>query len=449
MFFIKKLQCFLFSLLIGCDYFSLFSLEIPSQELQEYELIFKSHIFSDYTEQFKTFVEKSALKPTFPLFDANQAMDKQQAHYILWMQQLRTQLNQYPLTEGAPNSIHQLCYWRYTQPNLLPAYWKWLQQFGAHYSLNLENRPDAVLIQLSTLMQETLQDTRLLSDWEKDSLDPHLIGHLPSFLYQLNKTRFIHTARTVIDSSNHLESQVVPEFLGYLKQLKQEDQTHLYINLMLRSSYAKAACHALEALEKHSEVGAVIQVMTLDKTSHFYWQETKFAQPEQLATEFKEQFFSYLFDDSPQGSYKWPSQLDPAEWRSFCQTLLNRVHQLYFDYQSVLSKQEREVFIELTYLHIIEEVLQRYQPTYCNISCRHSIDRGPSILALFYAYQRLKEGHWTEEDNQMLLTILFVPPIITHHRGPHTYRIERFQQAFEQLLKVYNRNQALGNITKV
>ncbi len=440
MFFIKKLQCFLLSLLIGCDYFSLCSLELPSQELQEYEFIFKSPIYTDYTEQLKTFVETSTLKPPFSLFDPHQAMDKQQAYYMAWMQQLRTQLNQYPLTGASSSSLYQLCYWRYTQPNLLPAYWKWFQQFGAHYSLNLERNPDAVLTQLSTLMQEILQDTRLLSDWEKDSLDPHLAGHLPSFLYQLNNTRFIHTARTVIDSADHLESQVIPEFLGYLKQLKQEGQTHLYINLMLRSSYAKAACHALEDLEKHPNIGNVIQVMTLDKTSNFYWQEAEFGQPEQQAAEFKEQFFSYLFDDSPQSNYKWPSQLDRTEWQSFCQMVLDQVHHLYFDNQPILSNKEREDFIELTYLHLIEEVLQRYQPTYCNISCRHSIDRGPSILALFYAYQRLKEGYWTEEDSQMLVTILFVPPIITHQRGPHTYRIERLQQTFERLLKVYKRD---------
>lgn len=442
MFFIKKISFLLFSLIINFSIFPFLLSEASSQALQDYELIFKSRIFTAYTEQLQAFLEQSTdkqtLNPEFSLIKVNpSSLKERQALYTLWMQKLRTQLYQQHLSEPTVRSLHQLCYWRYTQPYLLPVYWNWLQQFGSHYSLDLEKSPNALLNQLSTLTQEILQDERLVSFCESESLDPHLIGHLPSFLYQLNTTRFIHTARTVIDSPDHRSSQVVPEFLGYLKQLKQEGQTHLYINLMLRTSKTKASCQALEALEKHPEVGDVIQVMTLDKTSNFYWQKAEFSQSTQQAGEFKQVFLTHLFDDSAKGTYKWPCQIETKDWHSSCQAILDKVHDFYFDHQPIFSKQEREIFIELTYLHLIEEVLQRYQPTYCNISCKHSVDRGPSILAIFYAYQRLKEGHWIQEDNKMLLTILLAPPLISHQRSPHTYRIQRFQQTFKQLLKEY------------
>lgn len=240
--------------------------------------------------------------------------------------------------------------------------------------------------------------------------DSYKEGNLPFLQFTLpNQTQVIRMGLPIVDlpylQNLVLTPPVNPEFVAFIRLQKR----HLYVNLMKREGLEAPNSFAIEALEEKEPSFAAV---TLDKNSDFYWQ--KGAIPSETNA-FKQAFHAKMMD--PSGPYYWSIHLD--SWSSELRTILDQVHQKYFHQKIELSNQERQDFIELSYLEILDRLVTLLRPDSMNITCKHAIDRGPSLAVLW----QLKLGLGSE--NQ-IAALLLAPPLLMHNRTGHESRLERF-----------------------
>ncbi|CUI17347.1 Conserved hypothetical protein [Candidatus Protochlamydia naegleriophila] len=457
-----KLTCLFLAILsllglqteLEADFLRLSKKERPS--LAEYEPTFRSTIFDHYYKQLRSFIqtdkplsdlpkEEQMDHSSHPLFtlrqlfmaEAPQDGLSKRGFHTAFLTRLRVLLFSQPRDEL--ESVNHLCFWMYTQPYLLNEYWQFL------HTLPTQMPPiQGVLAHFPAKVDAYYQQIKKnghLSGYHplsSSETDPHYNGQLPSAIYRIGQTTLLHLSRPLIENKKQKTVSISPEFKAYLTYLKSKQQTHLYINLMHRQGKESHLSKILERLEEDPELGSVIAVATLDKNSSFYWQKNEYVSLSK-ASEFKKVFFRYLL--TPNGAvFKWPNKIPLDEWKQTLYRLLNAIHIDYFGERPALSRLERQQFVEIMLVKLIEALIERENPTYCNISCKHSIDRGPSMLSLFYAYNRLHDAKqkWSEADEQLTLTLLFAPALVAHNRPPHAYRLERFNltlQKFGELIK--------------
>lgn len=425
----------------------------------EYESIFNSTVFDTYYFQLVDFT-KSELKNGFLVkeLEANQtnafnhklldlinlinspadsALERRYFHQSM-MSLLKDliiykQSNKVSLEAG--RFIDDLNYWIFTGPYFLPAMGDFLQS-----STPLLTHPKVSKTDFSTLIldvhdsiKENTKFIGYVSANKPNSLQ--FRGYLPSQIFKAFSTTFLLKPRESIHDKQTDNYEISTEFLNYLKMLKTQKKKHLYINLMKKSDENENA--PFKPYEKLSENAYkdVLLVATLDKNSDFYWQKNEY-EPCCDAAKFKTQFIAEMCGKIPEKSnFLWPQQLNSVDWTINCSKILDSVHSIYFDNHSELSVEERQNFIEIAYLKIIQTLCEKFKPEYTNISCKDTIDRGPSILGLMYVYHCLDTNSELSIEQKMnTLTILFAPPLLAHNRPSQDPRIERFSSAVRALL---------------
>lgn len=243
--------------------------------------------------------------------------------------------------------------------------------------------------------------------------DSYTEGNLPFLQFTLpNHTQVIRMGLPIIETS-YLQNLILtpslnPEFIAFVRLQKR----HLYVNLMKREGLEGPNSWAIESLEKKEPSFAAV---TLDKNSDFYWQQGDYPSNSEA---FKQIFYDKMMD--PQGAYYWSIHLD--SWKSQLKSILEKVHHKYFNQKLELSNQERQDFIELSYLEILDQLVDLLQPDSMNITCKHAIDRGPSLAVLW----QLKLGLGSENE---IAALLLAPPLLMHNRTGHESRLDRFISA--------------------
>lgn len=229
--------------------------------------------------------------------------------------------------------------------------------------------------------------------------DSLMEGNLPFLQFVLpNGTAVIRMAMPAVDGSRGIH----PEFLAFVRGQKK----HLYVNLMKRHGLEGPLSRAIEALD------GTIEVVTLDKNSPFYWQEGDF--PES-ADAFKELFIMHMSGSD----FYWstPIELKP---------ILEKVHLRYFQEKPKLSQKEREDFIELAYLEILDDLVASLNPESMNITCKQAMDRAPSLAVLW----QCKLGLANKKE---VAALLLAPPLLVHNRPTHRSRLTRFTSALQYI----------------
>lgn len=244
-------------------------------------------------------------------------------------------------------------------------------------------------------------------------------GNLPFPLFKLeDKTLVIRMGNVVYDLSN--QEPVAPEFRQFLTLLDKDNKTHLYVNHMSRGKKEQKRLEKIHALESKYPA---ITVVTLDKDSKFYNQEGVF---EHLydAEAFKRTFIQRLISEE---GYIWSPNIKPLEWGNSLKEIVTNVHQHYFKLITELTIQERQEYIDIVYLEIIKELNRQYQFDSLNISCKHTIDRAATSLALLYYDQE------ANVDQSKFLALALSTPIVFHNRPLHEERFYRLKSALERL----------------
>ena len=268
-----------------------------------------------------------------------------------------------------------------------------------------------------TYLKNTLSSLRKNPHFKKSkttfSDDSYTEGNLPFLQFTLSsQTKVIRMGLPIIETP-YLQNliftpSVNPEFLAFIRLQKR----HLYVNLMKREGLEGPNSFALESLEK-AEPSFI--AVTLDKNSDFYWQQGDFPSESEA---FKHVYYSKLVDSN--GAYYFSARLQ--DWNRELKSILDEIHQKYFSQKLELSLQERQDFIELSYLEILDRLVALLQPNSMNITCKHAIDRGPSLAVLWQL--KLKRA-----DENEAVALLLAPPLLMHNRTSHESRLDRFISA--------------------
>lgn len=294
--------------------------------------------------------------------------------------------------------------------NLTSAYQRFLNQFIPPY------HPGEDLI---VYLENSLKRIRALPSFSglnhNSSYDDSLMeGNLPFLQFMLpnsKKTAVIRMAMPALDEQRFFSNeQIHPEFLAFIRG----QNKHLYVNLMKRHGMEGGLSKTLESLDSKEPSFAVV---TLDKNSSFYWQEGDFPS---AAAAFKELFLRKMLDGK---DFFWSSQLS-KNLETDLRLILNQVHSDYFHENSLLDQKDRQNFIELTYLAILDYLAETLHPDSMNITCKQAMDRAPSLAVLW----QWKLGLAKEEE---LAALLFAPPLLVHNRPTHRSRLNRLILALE------------------
>lgn len=402
---------------------------------------FSSSYYKDYQAQLLTFVHshpllepiKNASITPFnshlqklirdleqPLGDASQ----QRLYHENFVHQLREALTLssasiLPEEENARSFYQDLVQWIFLQADLRPS--------TLNYFYSLVQGPQAAtfeaLIPTLKALRAEKKFSRVRLD-EEPSKDPFLHGNLPYRLLTLpnDSATVVFRMAYPLNDLNKLHLPWVTlfpqaEFLTFIEN----QPRHLYVNLMKRKGSESSASQALEQLEtRHSN----LCVVTLDRNSDFYWQNSKIYPAALDSSTFKTLFLNQLLDQ--EGSFYWTTALDLPNWKNELNSILDHVLTMYFPKQSFLDREERLDYIELAYLAILDKLVEKLNPSSMNITCRQCMDRGPALYVLWM----LQKNQISEKE---LVALLLTPPILIHNRPSHLSRIERFRSAAKRI----------------
>ncbi|WP_068469529.1 hypothetical protein [Candidatus Protochlamydia phocaeensis] len=426
---------FLFLFALSCGAWA-FLRTPPVHPTEECSRVFSSDIYSNYAQQLKAFIYhhplysqvKQAPSTSFNssvqllltnLESSLETASERRAFHERFVSQLRhlASLMLSKKTQAqdkqAEQLVQDLVRWIYLQADL---------RAGMHRFLYVFVPPPTD--DIFTFLRAAQKDLRLNPQFsslqhESPVEDQFFQGNLPSLMSKPS-TQLIRLGHPCDRPSRFFWWQspsVYPEFLLFL----QLQPSHLYVNLMKRKGMEGSSSHAIEDLEEQVPHAFVI---TLDKNSPFYWQSKPDYPEEWESHSFKEAFLKQML--AKKGSFFWSKHLERKAWREDLWQMLDAVHSLYFSNQASLNRQERQDFIELTYLAILDHLVQKWHPASMNITCKQGMDRGPSLMVLWLVQKQLLS-------NQEVGALLLAPPLLIHNRTSHASRIERFISAAKRV----------------
>ncbi len=444
---LKKLTfmtIFCTAVVAGC-----FAFKSSHHPIEEGKNFFQSPIYTHYKLQLKTFIQKHSayvhvkhapstaynVKVKALIEEIEKLPDSPQeqriSHELLIKKMRELALIPGPVGKDEKEAKHlfeEIVQWLFLGANL--------QSDMKDFLYNVVPPPTDHMLTYLQETQKRLQSNPQFYGVKHDvsSEDQLLHGNLPSHIAFINhKTQLIRLGQPICLSSRALwwweSPQVSPEFLLFLQQ----QPRHLYVNLMKRKGVESSPSTVLEALEKHTDH---FYVITLDKNSSFYWQDEKEFPEIMESSEFKKVFLDKMCAEK--GNYFWSKHLNRSLWQQELQDILNQVHISIFQNQKVLNRIERRDFIELTYLAILDHLVDKWTPTSMNITCRQGIDRGPSLMVLWM----LQKGLIDKKD---MAALLLAPPLIMRNRASHAPKIERFISAAKRLEFIQMQQLNMGN----
>lgn len=429
----------------GCG-FLLYSLNTSQKTaIHECDNVFSSDVYAEFQQQLAAFIENDlAAHPSLKIEKPElgkfvtlllQSSSEDLRHYhTSWVTYLRTQLN----LLGEQNSeeldgfFRRLDHWLITSPDLTRS----IENFLFTKFALPEYKDDYASV-IHSYHQQILQASPNFYSFKAPAYDDgFLYGNIPSHLFSLNNSKNTKVVRMANFAKDLplVKSLFLPpkdgiqtEFSQYIEQLGTEK--HFYVNLMKRKGKESRKTQQLENFEATQPS---LILISLDKDSTFYWQARNYASLNDAAR-FKTAFHQNLFRKS--GNYYWSNKIDKDAWSKESREILDEIHNKYFSSQPFLTVQERSDFIELSYIAMISRLVHKFEPKCLNISCKHSMDRGPSLTTLFYIGELLKQGNDLSSWHPQIIAMLFSPPLLIHNRRSHTSRIERFASALERLQK--------------
>lgn len=256
------------------------------------------------------------------------------------------------------------------------------------------------------------------------AFEPMLQGNIPSKLYsfdvgskKLDVIRMPSPIRQEIIS----KAVIVDEYKEFLRTLNENNKQHLVINFQDRTSWKEfARCKALETLQKSAEFEKNITVITLPKSTDFYYQIEEYLQLNNVNDFFK-CFEDQLFSEDDFGFYI-PKQLD---LKAFVLDAFKMIHKNFFSSKNVLSRKNRMDFVEIFYDLLILKAIDILKPDYISFVCKDSLDVGAVQSAEVFAFTKMITSSMTEEDKQLLLYLLYTPALLVRERSVDSQRLNR------------------------
>lgn len=347
-----------------------------------------------------------------------------------------------PLSRQIAAFLDAFSFWIFSQVDLSHAY---VASFEKEIGLKrLDNvaQADLKIAPLLSTIYSSQQNVPSYTGYCKvDYLTDTLMeGNMPSLVvrYQ-NGPKMTHVMRVgtmVIDVSHSKTFAIDEGFTYYLKAAAKLGKKHLYVNSARRGKprvkkdeIEIGRTKLLESMEADAEFAPSFRIITLDKNSDFYFQEGDYSELKE-SSQFKKQFLLHLFDESVESKFYWSAKLKGPLWTDRVKSIVERVHQSHFSQKSELSADERRAFIEIAYVLIVEAAIQQLDIDVANVSCHYCVDRGASLLGLFYFYNLMQPSKQISGlDLSKMMAYTFGPGIFLHNRPIHDYRVSILETA--------------------
>ena len=272
-------------------------------------------------------------------------------------------------------------------------------------------------------------------DVQLGGFDPIAQYNLPSLMYTIvGNEVHISCVRLPSPTSQQVigQAQVVDEFSGFLRAIGSEKkkQRHLLINLQDRTSLLEhARCIAVEGIQKDSEFANTLMVVTLPKNADFYMQAGTYLNLNE-ASEFIQQFEEQISSAESCGFY-FPPGIDQREIMRFSKEAMRTIHTVFFASNKILLHKNRLDFIEIFYLMFILKLIEMFKPDTLSFTCKDAVDTGVAVSAEMFAYLRMMNdpSHWSKEEKDFLLWMLYSPALAVRERAIDIQRLNRMTSA--------------------
>ena len=280
------------------------------------------------------------------------------------------------------------------------------------------------------------------------NFDPHYQGNIPYVLFDVpvmdlkgnpKEVRIIRTGCPTI-GYNPWQSEVNPEFRGFMQSTKAQGKKHLYVSLQKMHGAEKNRNETLKAFQK--EFPDTFDFCVIAQDSNWYKQSLEF-EKKNNAQEFKDNFLNQMLQD-PHSGYYFPDQWkNDSVFTKGVKDLMEYIHQDVFAGKEELSLEERQDFIE-SYHAALQLFLIRYsQVDTVNITCKDAVDRaGKENTKLFDFITILLDQENRLDRQSESKTIMLTPSFFAKKRVMIKAKKKRLLQAKRRM----NEPEALKNL---
>lgn len=265
--------------------------------------------------------------------------------------------------------------------------------------------------------------------------DPILQGNFPKQLFTFTDGK-AHVSCLRIPSPTRQEvineAKIVQEFRGFLRSLLRAgtEEKHLLINLQDRTSWhERARCIALEGLQKEAEFANQLIIITIPKSTDFYFQADAYKDMDEAAL-FIDQLKQQIASGEECGFY-FPPSLNKKELDAFVDKVCSLIHQHFLGNKKLLSRKNRLDFIEIFYQLLALKLIDLYTPTSVSFTCKDAIDVGPCATAGFFALLRTlhDSSAWKAEEKEFLTWMLYSDALVQRERVVDSQSLHRMVSA--------------------
>lgn len=277
--------------------------------------------------------------------------------------------------------------------------------------------------------------------------DPWIQGNLPSKLFSMRKKKKeIQVLRFASPTRQPMihRVEIVDEFRGFLRFMAAErkGKKHLLIHLQDRLSWQETArSSVIEQLQNNQNFSSQLVVLTLPKDTDFYHQIHAYSdlhQPDAFIKAFREQLV-----DKEKGGFYFPQQWSRSDLIQFADTALPLIHKYVFEEKNVLTRQNREDFIEIFYQLIVAKAIDYFNVDSVSFTCKDAVDTGAFASGMFYGFLKLLQGDLSAKEDLDLLRYLFYwPALSVRERAADP---EQFHRALSALSSFGNALQENGS----
>ena len=281
---------------------------------------------------------------------------------------------------------------------------------------------------------------------EKASVfDPMLQGNTPYQMINLivnnKEVAFLHmpcpTQQTIIN-----KAKIIPEFIGFLKYLTNQQQVCL-INLQERTNLQEIArCNEIEKLQYIAEFNDLLQVITLDKHTSFYYQTHEYKDITS-AKAFKKSLYSEVLKPSQDGLHFPNILLANKQFNDFIKNTIEFIHEIVFLNKNVLSKFEKTVFIDIFYNFLILKLMEINKIDYISFISKDGVDTPAIAIAEFYIFIKiLKQEKLMKKDEENILYLIYSTALLIRERSVNIQKLNNMissMQLFDEMINPKNK----------
>lgn len=261
----------------------------------------------------------------------------------------------------------------------------------------------------------------LVRDEQLRIFDPLMQGNIPEVQAVIHfGDKKVKLLRMACPITQHLINQayITEEFKCYLRGLHDH---HLYFNFQDRTSWREhARCIALEQVGSQAEFAETLSVVTLASDTDFYLQSGIYRDLS-AATNFIAHFSEHLGDEST--GFHFPQRIKLALFPQFIDQLLKQVHETFFSKNSVLSHEDRILFISIAYTFIELKILEITDSKYLTLSSKDGLDTTANQTMRLLALLSVSKADGMDQDR--LNTLFFGPTLMSRQRVVHQEQFDR------------------------